>query len=249
KFRLFENQGPGDCAVVNVNDPVIARYLSKGLGSRGNIVRFTVSGTLDEGLYLNDLDVVYKSGGHTEVYPSKGFMLKGLHNMENIMAVIAAARLSGVRREAILKTLARFKGLRHRMEFVRVLDGAVYIDDSKGTNVGALEMALRGLKGDCVLIAGGRDKGGDYRALCPLVREKVRLMILMGEARFKMKEAFAGTTETALVDSMEEAVGMARLKASTGDTVLLSPACSSFDMFRDYKERGDRFRALVEALL
>lgn len=249
KFRLFENQGPSDYAVVNVNDPVIAGYLAKNPGGKGRTVKFTASGELEEGLYIKDGDIIYKMDGQTEAYPSKGFILKGLHNMENIMAAVAMARLSGIPRAAVLKTLSAFRGLRHRMEFVREFGGAVYIDDSKGTNIGALDMALRGLRGGVVLIAGGRDKGGEYRSLAPAVKEKVRLLILMGEARFKMKEALEGLTQTLMAASMEEAVALARERASSGDTVLLCPACSSFDMFRDYKERGDRFRALVEAFV
>jgi UDP-N-acetylmuramoylalanine--D-glutamate ligase len=163
------------------------------------------------------------------------------------MAVIGAARRAGVKRESLVKTLASFSGLHHRMEFVRELDGVTYIDDSKGTNIGALQMALRGLKGPVVLIAGGVDKGGDYKVLTPLIREKVRAMVLLGEARQKIYDALGSVTKTVVAVTFEEAVRTARDNASAGDTVLLCPACSSFDMFRNYKERGERFRSLVEA--
>ena len=134
------------------------------------------------------------------------------------------------------------------MELVREFKGVRYIDDSKGTNIGALMMALKGLVGPVVLIAGGVDKGGDYRTLSALVREKVKLMVLLGEARFKINDALGGLAKTVLADSFEEAVKTAHNGAAPGDTVLLCPACSSFDMFRNYKERGERFAALVEAL-
>jgi UDP-N-acetylmuramoylalanine--D-glutamate ligase len=147
-----------------------------------------------------------------------------------------------------MKTLAAFTGLHHRMEFVRELDGVTYIDDSKGTNIGALQMALRGLKGPVVLIAGGVDKGGDYRALSSLIREKVKAMVLLGEARHKMNGALGHLTKTVMVDAFEDGVRAAYESAAPGDTVLLCPACSSFDMFRNYKERGERFSALVKAL-
>ncbi|MBI5902356.1 MAG: UDP-N-acetylmuramoyl-L-alanine--D-glutamate ligase [Deltaproteobacteria bacterium] len=248
KFRLFENQGPRDYAVVNMNDPVIAGRAKAGLGL-GRVVPFTVSGRLKNGLYLDGDSIVYVREGVREVYgPVSGFGLKGLHNMENIMAVVAAARLMGVGRESLLGTLKRFKGLSHRMEAVRELDGVVYVDDSKGTNIGALMMALRGVKGPVVLIAGGRDKGGDYGVLKDLVKEKVRLMVLIGEARLKMERALGPYTGTVKADTLEEAVRAARDAARKGDTVLLCPACSSFDMFKSYKERGERFRACVEAL-
>ncbi|MEK7774120.1 MAG: UDP-N-acetylmuramoyl-L-alanine--D-glutamate ligase, partial [Deltaproteobacteria bacterium] len=248
KFRLFENQGPGDYAVVNMNDPVIAGQAKTGLG-RGGIIPFTVSGRIEDGLYLDGDSIVYAGAPAKEVYgPVSGFKLKGLHNIENIMAAIAAARLFGAGRDAVLDTLRRFEGLSHRMEPVRELDGVVYVDDSKGTNIGALMMALKGLKGPVVLIAGGRDKGGDYGVLKDLVKDKVRLMVLIGEARLKMERALGSFTETATADTIEEAVGKARDRALRGDTVLLCPACSSFDMFKSYKERGERFRSCVEAL-
>lgn len=247
KFRLFENQRENDYAIVNMNDRVIAERAKKGFG-KGKLVPFTVSGGLNEGLFLEGDSIAFINGTKKELYPTKGFRLKGLHNIENIMSVIAASRLSGVDREVILKTLSEFKGLSHRMEPVRELDGVQYIDDSKGTNIGALEMALRGLNAPVILIAGGRDKGGDYSALSGLIKEKVRLMVLLGEARFKIKEALGGLTETVLVDSLEEAVRLSRKKASKGDVVLLCPACSSFDMFKGYKERGERFKSFVEAL-
>lgn len=248
KFRLFENQKEGDWAVVNVNDPVIAERALKGLGG-GRTVPFTVWGTLNQGLYYDGEAIVYlPCGGTVERYPSKDFRLKGLHNIENIMAVIAASRTFGVPQDVILKTLSVFQGLAHRMELVRELDGVAYIDDSKGTNVGALAMALKGTDAPVVLIAGGKDKGGDYRVLTDLVREKVKLLILLGEARFKIKEALGTLTDTVIVGSLEEAVIVAHSSAKAGDTVLLCPACSSFDMFKSYKERGERFRAFVEAL-
>jgi UDP-N-acetylmuramoylalanine--D-glutamate ligase len=247
KFRLFENQKKGDWAVVNVNDPVIAEKALSGLGG-GTVVPFTVWGTLAEGLYYTGTEIVYRRDGAEELYPVRDFRLKGVHNIENMMAVIAAARLSGVPVEVIMKTFSGFKGLPHRMEFVRVLDGVTYIDDSKGTNVGALVMALKGTETPVVLIAGGKDKGGDYGVLSDLVKEKVRQLVLIGEARFRIKDALGGLTDTVMAGSLEEAVRISRGRAVDGDTVLLCPACSSFDMFRSYKERGDLFKALVEAL-
>jgi UDP-N-acetylmuramoylalanine--D-glutamate ligase len=248
KFRLFENQGQDDLAVVNSGDPVIARRLKESGAGDGRLVRFNAVKTLKDGLYLRRGDIVYASAGQEEVYPGAGFGLKGVHNMENMMAAIASTRALGAPRETIIEELSEFRGLSHRMEVVREVRGVSYIDDSKGTNVGALAMALKGLRRGVILIAGGRDKGGDYGALRDPVTTKVKLLILIGEARMKMRDALRGSAETVLAGSLEEAVALAGERALPGDTVLLSPACSSFDMFRDYKERGERFRALVEAL-
>lgn len=246
KMRLFENQAPGDFAVYNANDPAITERA--GLLGCGRPVPFTTEGRVDDGLFLEGGSIVYRLDGGREEYPVSAIRLKGLHNIENVMAVVACARLSGAGKDAVLEALSSFSGLSHRMETVRELGGVTYIDDSKGTNVGALMMALRGLNAPVVLIAGGVDKGGDYGVLAGLVREKVKLMVLIGEARFKMEKALGGCSRTVLAGSLEDAVAAARREAAPGDTVLLSPACSSFDMFRDYKERGERFRSLVEAL-
>ncbi|CAG1066371.1 UDP-N-acetylmuramoylalanine--D-glutamate ligase [uncultured bacterium] len=244
KFRLFENQSEADFAVINVNDAVIAR--SPACFGRGRVIPFTVEGKCD-GLFLEEGEIIHMMDGKREEYPVDSIRLTGLHNMENVMAVIGAARRAGVKKESLMKTLSAFAGLHHRMELVRELDGVTYIDDSKGTNIGALEMALRGLKGPVVLIAGGVDKGGDYRALAPLIREKVKAMVLIGEARQKIYDALGALTKTITAETFEEAVKAGRDNALPGDTVLLCPACSSFDMFRNYKERGERFAALVKA--
>lgn len=247
KFRLFKNQSASDYAVVNMNDPVIAGRVKKGLG-KGRVVPFSVEGELKDGLSYNGSEILFRCSGKEEMYPVSEIRLKGLHNIENVMAVIAASRISGVEREEILATLKRFEGLSHRMELVRVRNGVTYIDDSKGTNIGSLMMALKGLTGSVILIAGGVDKGGDYRVLGELVKEKVKLMVLIGEARFKIKDALGGLTETVMAESLKEAIEVSEKNAKAGETVLLCPACSSFDMFRDYKERGDKFKEFVRAL-
>jgi UDP-N-acetylmuramoylalanine--D-glutamate ligase len=248
KFRLFDRQTGADCAVINADDPVIDARMADGL-TEGGIVPYSLSSILDVGLYLSGADIVYApETGALERYPTDGFSLKGLHNIENVMAVIGAARRLKIPGKTVLKALKDFKGLVHRMEPVRELDGVTYIDDSKGTNIGALAMALRSVETPVVLIAGGRDKGGDYSILSEAVKEKVSLMILIGEAAPRIKEALSSATKVEVVASMEEAVRAAHAGAHPGETVLLSPACSSFDMFSGYKERGERFKALVKSL-
>ncbi|HLG30751.1 MAG TPA: cyanophycin synthetase, partial [Candidatus Brocadiales bacterium] len=193
-------------------------------------------------------NIIYSMGGEKEFYPTANFKLKGIHNIENIMASIAAAKACGVSREAILKAIEEFKGLPHRMELIREINGISYYNDSKGTNIGALQKSLEGLNAPVILIAGGRDKGGDYRVLNDLIKNKVRHLILLGEAKNKIRDAFKGLTDIIMVESLKEAVDIAGNKAEKGYVVLLSPACSSFDMFKDYKERGEVFRKEVMRL-
>ena len=138
-----------------------------------------------------------------------------------------------------------FKGLEHRLELVRELDGVKYINDSKGTNVGAVVKSVESFQEPLVLIAGGRDKAGDFRALRELVSQKVRAVILIGEASGKIKDALGDVTDTRMAKDLAEAVTLSRQMAKKGDAVLLSPACASFDMFRDYEDRGRKFKKLV----
>ena len=248
KFRLFDGQGTADSAVINADDPVIDARIAAGF-TEAALMPYSVTSILDVGLYLNGTDIVYApEKGALERYSIEGFALKGLHNIENIMAVIGVARRLKVPRKAIVKALGDFRGLAHRMQSVREFEGVSYIDDSKGTNIGALVMALKSVDTPVVLIAGGRDKGGDYATLAPAVKERVRSMVLIGEAAPRIQEALGAATEVTLAASMESAVAIARAKARPGDTVLLCPACSSFDMFSGYSERGELFKTLVEAL-
>ena len=247
KFRIFDNQEEGDRAIVNTGDPSIKEVVSRNPLKAG-ILPFTSTGTLREGIYLEGDTMVCLSEAYgREEYPLGDIKLKGIHNIENMMATVATARCMGIGREIILDTINNFTGLPHRMELVRSVNGIEYINDSKATNVGALVSALRGIKGQVVLIAGGKDKGIDYTPLGEVVRRRVKTLVLMGEARERIREACRGV-DCVLVDSMEEAVGVASQRAERGDTVLLSPACSSFDMFRDYRHRGDVFRRLVERI-
>jgi UDP-N-acetylmuramoylalanine--D-glutamate ligase len=182
-------------------------------------------------------------------FPFSQIRLKGTHNLLNVAAAIACASEAGAGAEAIGKALSKFEGLAHRTVLVSEVAGVRYYDDSKGTNVGASVSALRGLEeGRVVLIAGGRDKLGSYEPLIAELAKKGRALVVIGEAADRIAQAAAGTLEVARAGSMDEAVALSAKLAQPGDAVLLSPACSSFDMFNDYKDRGDSFARAVQAL-
>ncbi len=189
-----------------------------------------------------------RGGEEVKIMGREEVGIKGAHNLENALASLAAAILCGADPASVRKALQGFKGLEHRLEPVRNLEGVLYVNDSKGTNVGAALRSLESFEAPVVLIAGGRDKGGDYAPLSYAARGKVKVAILLGEAREKIAAAMNGSVETAEAASMAEAVCMARRAAAPGDVVLLSPACSSFDMFSDFEERGRVFKDAVEQL-
>lgn len=247
KMKIFSNQESEDFAVFNLGDAVVKGLVEKNVLC-GRSVPFTGSGALTEGFYLEGSKVVRASEGKLDTYSLAGFKLMGKHNRENAMAVMATAELCGIPLIETVETIEEFEGLEHRMEVTRNIDGVTYINDSKGTNVGALKKALEGLEGEVVLIAGGVDKGGNYDVLRDLVSEKVKFMILLGESKNKIKESLGKYTTCYEVDSLEDAVKVGAAQSVDGDTVLFCPACSSFDMFKNFEERGRKFKEAVRSL-
>jgi len=245
KARIFMNQDAGDFLILNKDDEGSKEILLKDIRSR---VYFFSRRSEVAGLYLKGKTIYQNIGALRPLIDIDEIRIKGVHNLENAMAASAMALLAGLPEDSIREALREFKGLEHRAEFVRELDGVVYINDSKGTNVGAVLKCLEGLDRPTVLIAGGRDKDGDFTSLRRLVKEKVRAVVLIGEAREKLRTALQGAAECVLADTLEDAVRTARGLAPKGGAVLLSPACASFDMFRDYEERGRRFKEAVMAL-
>jgi len=245
KARIFVNQDAGDFLILNKDDEGSKEILLKDIRSR---VYFFSRRSEVAGLYLKGKTIYQNIGALRPLIDIDEIRIKGVHNLENAMAASAMALLAGLPEDSIRDALREFKGLEHRAEFVRELDGVVYINDSKGTNVGAVLKCLEGLDRPTVLIAGGRDKDGDFTSLRRLVKEKVRAVVLIGEAREKLRTALQGAAECVLADTLEDAVRTARGLAPKGGAVLLSPACASFDMFRDYEERGRRFKEAVMAL-
>jgi UDP-N-acetylmuramoylalanine--D-glutamate ligase len=245
KLRIFENQTEEDFAVLNFDDELV-RTAAEKIVSRP--LFFSRYQELAEGIFWKDDVIVFRLGGREERFPTGRFLLRGEHNKENILAALASALLLGADPAQALAAVEEFRGLKHRMELVRELDGVSYYEDSKGTNVGSVVRSLESFPGSITLIAGGKDKGGSYDPLAPLVKERVRHLILIGEAKERMREALGDLTETRFADTLEEAVAAAAQFTEPGGVVLFSPACSSFDMFRDYAERAERFVAAVNAL-
>jgi UDP-N-acetylmuramoylalanine--D-glutamate ligase len=244
KERIFAAQQADDVAVLNRDDPLVWAMRER---IRARVVSFGWS-PVGEGVSAANDEIIWRNAGREERFALARAKIHGVHNVENLMAAVAAAKAVGVAAPAIQSAIEGFAGLAHRLEFVREKDGVRYFNDSKGTNVGAVVKSLAGFSTPVILLAGGVDKGGDYAPLAGEIRRTVKKLILFGAAKEKIRAALGDLTETVVVESLEAAVREAAASSGAGDVVLLSPACSSFDMFRDYTERGKRFRALVQEL-
>jgi len=245
KLRIFENQTEDDFAVLNIDDPLVAACAER---IKAKVFPTSQCRELSEGIFFRDGFIVYRNEGDEKRFDTAHFRLKGVHNIDNIMAALAATLLSGGYANRARNIVETFTGLPHRMEFVREVGGVAYYEDSKGTNVGSVVKSLQSFKPGIVLIAGGKDKGGEYAPLADLVKERVTHMILIGEAKERISAELGHFTDTHIADTLEEAVELAHSLAIAGEVVLFSPACSSFDMFKNYAERGDCFKAKVNAL-
>jgi UDP-N-acetylmuramoylalanine--D-glutamate ligase len=235
KLRIFENQSASDVAVVNASSelpPLAARRIT--FSAHGSDADFTLDGS----------KIRFK--GRT-VLDQKETRLPGIHNAENLMAAIAIGHALDVEFDLMADAVAGYTAPAHRCEFVRELDGVRWINDSKATNLDAMEMAIRSQNSPIVLIAGGKDKGFEFDAIAPLVRERVRAAVLIGEMRDRIENSWAGVA-CRKAGSLEEAVAIAAQMTTAGDTVLFSPGTSSFDMFRNYGERGNLFKTLTHQL-
>jgi len=252
KFKLASSMTAEDVFVVNADDPVIAAHLKTStLHSR--IIQFTMKATgipqNADGAYIQDDAVHIRVDGSEQSIPNQELPLQGQHNQYNSMAAGISARVAGLRSEGLRKSFSSFEGLEHRLESVATVGGVHFVNDSKATNVNSTWFALESMKTPTVLILGGQDKGNDYGELRELVREKVKAIVCMGVDNEPIHTAFADDV-TVIEDtaSAEEAVARAYAIAEPGDTVLLSPACASFDLFENYEDRGRKFKAAVEAL-
>ncbi|MBI5140809.1 MAG: UDP-N-acetylmuramoyl-L-alanine--D-glutamate ligase [Nitrospirae bacterium] len=246
KTRIFERQAGGDVLVLNADDAAVAAL---GKIAPASVALFSRAIEVSNGVFMRGEMMCYNLDGSSgNIIPVADIKIRGVHNLENAMAASCMALLAGVKAEVIASVLREFPGLEHRLEHVAEIDGVTYINDSKGTNVGAVEKSLASFEQPVVLIAGGRDKASDFTALAPLVRRHAKAVVLIGEAAGKLEKALAGTVPIIHAESMADAVRKSRDAAKPGDVVLLSPACASFDMFRDFEDRGRVFKKEVGKL-
>ncbi|MFZ5647233.1 MAG: UDP-N-acetylmuramoyl-L-alanine--D-glutamate ligase [Bacillota bacterium] len=248
KIRISMNQQDGDFLILNYDDPNIREMKGQG---KGDVIFFSRRHILEKGVFVQDNAITVSSGGKVfRVMDAGDLKIPGLHNLENALAATAAAFVMGVPEDSIARTLGRFTGVAHRLEFVAEIDGVRYINDSKGTNPDASIKAVEAYPGPLVLIAGGKNKGNDFTGFARAAAPKTRAMVVLGQCAEEMALAAdkAGIKNILRARSFKDAVLLARSAASPGDVVLLSPACASWDMFNNFEERGDLFKQIVREL-
>ena len=250
KLRIAMNQTGNDVIIYNHDDTLVRDHIQPFVtttGVRG--IPFSTRESLAEGASLSrDMLVLNLGDGVEQLLPTDVLAMRGPHNVQNAMAAAIAARVMDVKMDSLRESLSAFEGVPHRLEHVRKVDGVAYVNDSKATNVNAVWYAIQSFSSPLLLLAGGRDKGNNYEELRPLMSERVRTLIAFGEsAPTIIRELGSSVDDAVAVETLEEATRAARTKAWPGDTVLLSPACASFDQFRNYEHRGDSFKALVKS--
>ena len=252
KFRIFAQQREGDTVIYNADDELVREYVRHQAARPNTFTALGVSieHAVERGAFLSDDTLQFRMKNRNRpLMPASDLALRGPHNLYNSLAAAVSARVMEVQDDTIRQSLASFEGVPHRLESVAEIGGVLFINDSKATNVNAVWYALESFDQPIVLIAGGRDKGNDYNALKPRVRERVRGVVAIGESADTVMEELGAESECAThASTMEDALHKARSIAQRGDVVLLSPACSSFDMYENYEERGDTFRRLVRNL-
>ncbi len=249
KCRVFENQAAGDTVVFNHDDEVTRTNVERSVNADVRQLPFSVNKRLSVGAFVEDgkMRVTIGSATH-DIIDIENISIRGRHNLQNAMAATLAAREMGISAASIRSTLRNFKGVEHRLEFVREVNGVAYVNDSKATNVDSVWYALQSFERPLVLLLGGRDKGNDYSILTDLVKKHVKAIIAIGESAGKVIDAFQNVLPVRSAASMPEAVQIATELATRGDTVMLSPACASFDWFENYEHRGKIFKELVNKL-
>ncbi len=252
KFRITENQNNDHFFIYNFDDPLIQGHVARlqQVENRPKLWGFSSKNEVPEGAFVYNDHIIFRFNNNEEsLMPVHELGLPGNHNLQNGLAAALAARAGEIKNEAIRESLKTFSGVEHRLEMVRNVDGVKYINDSKATNVNAVWFALDSFNVPLTLIMGGRDKGNDYEEIKFLIRDKVHTIIAIGESQDKI-EAELGKTAPNFekADSMRDAVRIAKKGAKRGEVVLLSPACSSFDMFDDYEHRGKVFKEEVAKL-
>jgi UDP-N-acetylmuramoylalanine--D-glutamate ligase len=242
KARVFETQRTGDWAVLNYDDPTCRAFAKR---TPAQTFWFSSTQAVPAGISLDGDNLKFDNAAFM---PRAQIKLRGLHNVENVMAAAALAHLAGASLEAIGPAVASFPGVEHRIEFVRELEGVEYYNDSKATNVDATLKAIHAFPSGLWIILGGKDKGSDYAPLRAPLQERAKGILLIGAAAPLLRKALDGAIGLTECGTLEHAVAYAREHAASGDTVLLAPACASFDQFQNYEERGRRFKHLVAEL-
>jgi len=248
KFRIAMNQTEEDYLIYDADDEVVVEWLKKN-PVKSNLMPFSLKKEGEQGAFIENDKIVIKVNNEILKMKTSALALEGKHNLKNTMAASTAAKLVGIRKETIRASIANFHGAAHRLEKVLKIQYVQYINDSKATNVNATYFALDSMTAPTVWIVGGVDKGNDYRELMPLVREKVKAIICLGLDNSKIKDVFGNVVDLMVETyAMEEAVKVAYKIAERGDSVLLSPACASFDLFENYEDRGNQFKEAIKNL-
>ncbi len=248
KFRITENQTENDFLIYDADDKVITAWL-KNNKTKATLLPVSIEKELEQGVYLKNDNIIIKYKTEETLMNISTLALKGKHNTKNAMMSSMSTSLLNVRNPTIRESLEDFEGAEHRLEFVLKINGVQYINDSKATNVNATFYALDSVKAPTVWIVGGVDKGNDYLDLMPFVREKVKAIICLGLDNRKIMQTFGNVIDLIVETAgAEEAVKVAYKIAEKGDTVLLSPACASFDLFENYEDRGNKFKEAVRSL-
>ncbi|MBS6534491.1 UDP-N-acetylmuramoyl-L-alanine--D-glutamate ligase [Peptoniphilus harei] len=247
KFKIFKNQDENDFAILNYED----KNLAEEYKLKAEKYYFSMEKIGDKGAYVDNGKIYFNNGEKTEeVLDIKDIKIPGDHNVRNIMAAIIACKLLNIDLDLIKKSIISFTGVEHRIEFVREVDGVKYYNDSKGTNPDSTEVAVAAMDGDVVLIAGGYDKGADFDNLIEKSKDKIKTAILFGETAEKISNSCKKSgVEFYITEDLKKAVELARKLSSSGDDVLLSPACASWDMYKSYEIRGQHFKDLVKELM
>ncbi|EDP71433.1 putative UDP-N-acetylmuramoylalanine--D-glutamate ligase [Flavobacteriales bacterium ALC-1] len=248
KFRVVENQTEDDYFIYDSDDQVIEEWLQNN-SIQSKKLPFSLTKVVEQGAYIDNNNIIITIDNNQIIMPTENITLEGKHNVKNAMAASTVAHLLKIRKQTIRESLENFQGVEHRLEHVLKINKVQYINDSKATNVNATYFALDSMDAPTVWIVGGVDKGNDYKELFPFVNEKVKAIICLGVDNAKLFEAFGNMVDVIIeTEYMSEAVKIAYKVANTGDNVLLSPACASFDLFENYEDRGRQFKNAVRNL-
>lgn len=248
KFRITLNQTKEDYLIYDADDEVITDYLREH-PIQSQLLPFSLTKTIENGAYLKDNNIIITIDNNTIIMPTSNLALEGKHNIKNAMAASTAAHLLKIRKQTIRECLENFQGVEHRLEYVLKINKVQYINDSKATNVNSTYYALESMDTPTIWIVGGVDKGNNYEELFPFVNEKVKAIICLGVDNQKLFDTFGNMVDVMVeTQFMNEAVKIAYKIAEAGDTVLLSPACASFDLFENYEDRGRQFKDAVRNL-